>query len=64
MRAPAQSWQIVQRTERAILVDIREDAVGWLVARLGELIDAGLYDELYPAEGAAEAGRGRARGRP
>lgn len=41
-------WQIVQQTQRAILVESRDEAVGWFLGRLGELIDAGLYSQVYP----------------
>jgi len=45
---PGDEWQIVQQTTRAILVESRDEAVGWFLDRLGEIVDAGLYSEVYP----------------
>jgi hypothetical protein len=48
---PGDGWQIVQTSTRAISDEFssRDAAVKWFLARLVEIVDAGLYDEVYPS---------------
>jgi hypothetical protein len=45
---PVEGWPVLKTTKRAILVDNSEDAVAWFVEAIDQLIEAGLYREIYP----------------